>query len=185
MASPSARVDALWRWAPIRRAAWPRCGARRGRARAPCRRNRRRPHFGVRTLLAGAAPGDGIDCRFKSRQVGLATKSRLKCATGCVGGADPLVRWPTPPSARSVLGGFMRLRLRWWGGPPGPRPTPSTRSVMQSSYAWRIAGPGEPARTTASAPPSCTTKVRPLEAVRGRCACMSWSSHPRGTPALA
>src|ERR1035438_1865029 len=51
-----------------------------------------------------------------------------------------------------------------WGGPPGPRGSPWTRSSLAESGAcnWREAGPGGPARTGASAPQA----ARPAALVR-------------------
>src|ERR1019366_399506 len=48
------------------------------------------------------------------------------------------------------------LGLGWtsakWGGPPGPRPTPTSACCWYSSM-LEVAGPGGPARTRGSAPP--------------------------------
>jgi hypothetical protein len=43
-----------------------------------------------------------------------------------------------------------------WGGPPGPRPTPTSASCWYLSK-LEVAGPGGPARTRGSAPPAAET----------------------------
>jgi hypothetical protein len=43
-----------------------------------------------------------------------------------------------------------------WGGPPGPRPTPTLACCWYLSM-LEVAGPGGPTRTRGSAPPAAET----------------------------
>jgi hypothetical protein len=71
----------------------------------------------------------------------------------------------------------------WWGGPPGPQPTPPSASLGRDKLdPGQYAGPGGPARTRGSAPPHHPRRRRPGQSRKvcgiGRRACAT-----RGLPA--
>src|ERR1039458_1864337 len=68
-------------------------------------------------------------------------------------------RAPSRKSTLRLMRAIVRSSLwhalsKTWGGPPGPRPTPSSACCWHSST-LEVAGPGGPARTRGSAPLKC------------------------------